>query len=68
MKRIKLAYIGGGSKEWAHVFMNDLALSEGITGEIALYDIDLLAASEPGDRRFAVRTSGSENEMGVPGL
>ena len=44
MKRIKLAYIGGGSKEWAHVFMNDLALSEGITGEIALYDIDLLAA------------------------
>lgn len=44
MKHIKLAYIGGGSKAWARVFMNDLALSEGMTGEIALYDIDLEAA------------------------
>lgn len=44
MKKIKLAYIGGGSKEWAHVFMNDLTLTEGLTGEIALYDIDLAAA------------------------
>ena len=41
MKTIKLAYIGGGSKAWARVFMNDLALTEGIGGEIALYDIDL---------------------------
>ena len=45
MKHIKLAYIGGGSKAWARVFMNDLALSEGISGEIALYDIDLEAAA-----------------------
>lgn len=44
MKYIKLAYIGGGSKAWARVFMNDLALSEGISGEIALYDIDTEAA------------------------
>ena len=44
MKKIKLAYIGGGSKAWARVFMNDLALTEGITGEIALYDIDTEAA------------------------
>lgn len=44
MKTIKLAYIGGGSKAWARVFMNDLALSEGLGGEIALYDIDLEAA------------------------
>ena len=44
MKRIKLAYIGGGSKAWARVFMNDLALTEGLTGEIALYDIDRAAA------------------------
>ncbi len=42
--KIKLAYIGGGSKQWARVFMNDLALTEGIEGEIALYDIDLEAA------------------------
>lgn len=44
MKHIKLAYIGGGSKAWARVFMNDLALTEGLSGEIALYDIDPEAA------------------------
>lgn len=44
MKNIKLAYLGGGSKEWAYVFMNDLALADGLGGEIALYDIDLDAA------------------------
>lgn len=40
MKEIKIAYLGGGSKQWARVFMNDLTLSTGLTGEIALYDID----------------------------
>lgn len=44
MKNIKIAYIGGGSKAWARVFMTDLALAEGICGEIALYDIDIPAA------------------------
>lgn len=44
MKQIKIAYIGGGSKAWARVFMTDLALAEGLSGEIALYDIDLPAA------------------------
>ncbi|MDE6585399.1 MAG: alpha-glucosidase/alpha-galactosidase [Clostridia bacterium] len=44
MKNIKIAYIGGGSKMWARVFMYDLALCEGLCGEIALYDIDLPAA------------------------
>lgn len=44
MKRIKIAYIGGGSKMWARVFMNDLALADGLCGEIALYDIDIPAA------------------------
>lgn len=44
MKKIKISYIGGGSKQWARVFMNDLALAEGIYGEIALYDIDIEAA------------------------
>lgn len=44
MKQIKIAYIGGGSKAWARVFMTDLALAEGLSGEIALYDIDMPAA------------------------
>lgn len=44
MKEIKIAYIGGGSKMWARVFMYDLALTPDLAGEIALYDIDLPAA------------------------
>lgn len=44
MKHMKIAYIGGGSKLWARSFMQDLALAEGICGEVALYDIDREAA------------------------
>lgn len=44
MKKIKIAYLGGGSKQWARVFMYDLALCEDLTGEIGLYDIDMEAA------------------------
>ncbi len=43
-KRIKVCYIGGGSKQWARVFMSDLAVAEGLGGELALYDIDRPAA------------------------
>ena len=43
-KKIKICYIGGGSKLWARVFMSDLAVAEGLTGEISLYDIDKEAA------------------------
>ena len=41
---LNIAYIGGGSKQWARVFMSDLALSEGLSGQIRLYDIDLVSA------------------------
>ena len=44
MKKFKIAYLGGGSKQWARTFMTDLALSEGLEGEIGLYDIDEPAA------------------------
>ncbi len=44
MRNIKIAYIGGGSKLWARSFMQDLALAEGIGGEVCLYDIDREAA------------------------
>lgn len=44
MKDLKIAYIGGGSKMWARVFMYDLALEKDMCGEIALYDIDKPAA------------------------
>lgn len=41
---IKIAYIGGGSRGWAHSMMNDLAQSPDLTGEVCLYDIDLEAS------------------------
>jgi alpha-galactosidase len=44
IKNLKLAYIGGGSKQWARIFMNDLALDEDMCGTIYLYDIDNEAA------------------------
>jgi len=42
---IKIAYIDGGSKEWARVFMNDLALAPDISGSVFLYDIDKAASA-----------------------
>lgn len=42
---IKIAYIGGGSREWAVKLMSDLALTDQITGTLSLYDIDLAAAN-----------------------
>lgn len=44
MKTIKIAYIGGGSKLWARSFMQDLALAQGLSGQVCLYDIDPQAA------------------------
>ncbi len=43
-KRIKICYIGGGSKMWAQVFMSDLSLSKHLEGDIHLYDIDIESA------------------------
>ncbi len=41
---VKIAYIGGGSRGWAHILMNDLAQNAKINGEVCLYDIDFAAA------------------------
>ncbi len=41
---IKIAYIGGGSRGWAWGLMSDLAEAPDISGQVALYDIDLKAA------------------------
>lgn len=41
---IRIAYIGGGSRGWAISLMKDLALSEHLTGQLVLYDIDHAAA------------------------
>ncbi len=41
---VKIAYIGGGSQGWAWGLMNDLALNPDMSGDVALYDINLEAA------------------------
>jgi alpha-galactosidase len=41
---LKIAYLGGGSREWARKLMFDLALSPELAGQVALYDIDLDSA------------------------
>jgi galacturan 1,4-alpha-galacturonidase len=41
---LKIAYLGGGSRDWARKLMIDLALCPDLTGEVALYDIDMDSA------------------------
>ena len=41
---LKIAYIGGGSREWARKLMIDLALCPDLSGEVILYDIDMESA------------------------
>ncbi len=41
---IKIAYIGGGSRNWARDLMTDLALAPRLRGRLALYDIDHASA------------------------
>jgi alpha-galactosidase len=42
---LKIAYIGGGSRDWARKLMIDLALCPELSGEVALYDIDMQSAN-----------------------
>ncbi len=61
MKNIKIAYIGGGSKLWCRVFQYDLALTEDLCGEIALYDIDKPAAER--NRRVGERINADKRTV-----
>ena len=45
-ENVKIAYIGGGSRGWAWNLMTDLATCPDMSGEVALYDIDLQAAKD----------------------
>jgi alpha-galactosidase len=44
VKDLKIAYIGGGSRAWAWILMNDLKKATKISGTVYLYDIDHEAA------------------------
>ncbi|MDR2434490.1 MAG: alpha-glucosidase/alpha-galactosidase [Treponema sp.] len=69
-EKLKICYIGGGSRNWAWVFMKDLAFEKEIAGTIYLYDIDaeaaraneelgnkVMAAHNPGQWIFRTETS-----------
>ncbi len=43
-KDLKIAYIGGGSRGWAWILMNDLKKATDMSGTVYLYDIDYKAA------------------------
>jgi alpha-galactosidase len=43
-RRVEIAYIGGGSRNWAPKLLADLALEGELEGELRLYDIDHEAA------------------------
>ncbi|WP_231187873.1 glycoside hydrolase family 4 [Haladaptatus sp. DYF46] len=42
--RVKITYIGGGSRQWAPNLFRDLALCTEVEGEVALYDINYESA------------------------
>lgn len=44
LKKLKIAYIGGGSRGWAWKLMDDLSKANDLCGEVSLYDIDFAAA------------------------
>src|SRR4030042_6426100 len=46
VKDINIAYIGGGSREWAWKLMIDLAMDESLSGKVKLYDIQYKYAVE----------------------
>lgn len=43
---IKIAYIGGGSRDWARKLFNDLALEDTMNGTVYLYDTNYQAACD----------------------
>ncbi|WP_070000094.1 family 4 glycosyl hydrolase [Cellulosilyticum sp. I15G10I2] len=62
VKDIQIAYIGGGSRNWAWTFMKDLALEAELSGTIRLYDIDKKAAKA--NEIIGNKISQKENAVG----
>nr|WP_321483206.1 hypothetical protein [uncultured Cohaesibacter sp.] len=46
MKNVKIAYVGGGSQQWALYLVTDLALSKSLCGSLILHDINNAAAEK----------------------
>jgi alpha-galactosidase len=69
-EQLKICYIGGGSRNWAWVLMQDLVFEQELSGTIELYDIEpetaklnelignaLMEKHNPGRWRFHANTS-----------
>ena len=41
---VKIAYVGGGSRNWAWSFMSDLVSCDDMSGDVYLYDNNYKAA------------------------
>jgi alpha-galactosidase len=54
---LKIGYIGGGSRGWAHALMKDLAACSHFNGEVRLYDIDRETAGFNADYGNWLQTS-----------
>jgi alpha-galactosidase len=69
--KIKICYIGGGSRNWAWVLMQDLCFEKEISGNIELYDIkndDALVNEIIGNRLMEKHNPGSWKFHANPSL
>ena len=60
--RIKIAYLGGGSRNWARTFMIDLAKENAFHADVYLYDLNYSAAKD--NQVIANRLFGREDVVG----
>jgi galacturan 1,4-alpha-galacturonidase len=60
--RLRVAYIGGGSRQWARGIMADFALETKLEGEVWLYDIDHPAAQD--NQKIGTLYQEHENAVG----
>jgi len=68
---IKIAYIGGGSKQWAWHLMSDLVSYDDISGDVYLYDIHFENAKNnepyPLVNRLLILSSALGTAFGIDG-
>ncbi|WP_049911270.1 family 4 glycosyl hydrolase [Halorubrum lipolyticum] len=60
---VKIGYIGGGSRGWAHTLINDLLQCADVSGRVALYDVNYepaAANAELGNRLAAREEAASD--------
>ena len=46
LRNLKIAYVGGGSRNWARTFINDFSKEADLAGTVYLYDIAITEAAD----------------------